>query len=231
MELWRQVDWSYQLEKKSVGVFARSFLVKLKKYRSLEDIDRALGASKHVISFPPDFPPYPAMQDLVEHVVETYGLGIQIRDGALQDLQGELRWPIPEDPKKAALAMSALKRAEPRLEPRPYVRNGSSDTLRWAVFSSLDWADIEAADVYAAHALFPPKRKVPKAPKKAPGEAPRRERLPEHEELLGWVTAHSAEFVGRLVEALDKLETSHAGSTQERDANSQIYRIERRARR
>ena len=56
MELWQQVDWTYELEKKSVGVFARSFLVKLKKYRSLKDIDQALLASKHIVSFPAGLP-------------------------------------------------------------------------------------------------------------------------------------------------------------------------------
>jgi len=39
------------------------------------------------------------------------------------------------------------------------------------------------------------------------------------------------ELTAQLIDALEKLETSHPDSTEERDATSQIYRIGRRARR
>ena len=117
------------------------------------------------------------------------------------------------------------------LEPRPFVRNGESDTLGWAVFSSGDWAELEAADLYATRALFPLKSAVPEAPARPKAEATRRQRDPEHEELLVWVSANKAELAPRLIEALEKLESSHPDSSEERDAKSQIYRIQRRARR
>jgi hypothetical protein len=59
----------------------------------------------------------------------------------------------------------------------------------------------------------------------------RRQRTPDHEALLGWVSANKDELTAQLVDALEKLETSHPDSTEERDATSQIYRISRRARR
>jgi hypothetical protein len=59
----------------------------------------------------------------------------------------------------------------------------------------------------------------------------RRQRTPENEELLAWVSANKDELTPKLVDALEKLETSHPDSAEERDAMSQIYRIERRARR
>ena len=154
-----------------------------------------------------------------------------MKDGALHDAEGLRRWDLPEDPKQGARAMAALKQAEPMLEPRPYVNNGSSDTLGWAVFSSSDWAELEAADLYATRALFPLKGKVPKAPALPKAEAVARQRTPEHAELLEWVSANKEELVPQLVDALEKLETSHPDSIEERDAMSQIYRIKRRARR
>ena len=127
--------------------------------------------------------------------------------------------------------MAALRQAEPMLEPRPFVRNGSSDTLGWAVFSTGDWAELEAADLYATRALFPLKGAVPNAPASPKADPTRRQRTPEHEELLEWVSANKDELTQRLVDALEKLENSHPDSVEERDALSQIYRIQRRARR
>jgi hypothetical protein len=49
--------------------------------------------------------------------------------------------------------------------------------------------------------------------------------------LLGWVNANKEDLASRLVDALEKLETSHPDSAEERDAMSQIYRVQRRARR
>ena len=117
------------------------------------------------------------------------------------------------------------------LEPRPFVRNGSSDILGWAVFSSSDWAELEAADLYATRALFPLKGAVPKAPELPQADAERRQRTPENAELLEWVSANRAEMAPQLLEQMEKLETSHPGSNEERDATSQIFRIGRRARR
>ena len=127
--------------------------------------------------------------------------------------------------------MAALRQAEPMLEPRPFVNNGSSDQLCWAVFSSTDWAELEAADLYATRALFPIKGQVPKAPVVATVEEVQRARTPEHEALLVWAHANKPLMIPQLVLALEALETSLPGSTQERDAASRIYRLERRARR
>ena len=55
--------------------------------------------------------------------------------------------------------------------------------------------------------------------------------LLEHEALLVWVSENKDELTQRLVDALEKLETSHPDSAEERDALSQIYRVQRRARR
>ncbi len=154
-----------------------------------------------------------------------------MKDGGLHKTAGNRSWALPTDPSQGARAMAALKAAEPMLEPRPFVENGASDTLGWAVFSSSDWAELEAADLYAVRALFPLKGAVPEAPALPIGDAARRERTPEHEELLDWISANKAEFAPQLVEALEKLETSHPDSPEERDATSQIYRIGRRARR
>jgi hypothetical protein len=171
------------------------------------------------------------MTELVDHLVETYGLEMVMKNGVLHKAGGPRSWELPKDPGQGAKAMAALKQAEPMLEPRPFVKNGSSDTLGWAVFSSSDWAELEAADLYATHALFPLKGAVPKAPALPQAEAMRRQRTPDHEALLGWVSANKDELTAQLVDALEKLETSHPDSTEERDATSQIYRISRRARR
>jgi hypothetical protein len=99
------------------------------------------------------------------------------------------------------------------------------------VFSSGDWAALEAADLYATRALFPLNGKVPEMPKLPKGAALRRQRDPDHEVLLAWVSANKDQLMPQLVDALEKLETSHPDSIEERDAMSQIYRIGRRARR
>ncbi len=231
MDLWEQVDWKYSLKKPAVTTFARTFRVKLGKSKALEGIAPPLCRSRYWIRFGPTDSVYFAMKELVEHLVETYGLEMVMKDGALHKTAGNRSWELPTDPTQGARAMAALKAAEPMLEPRPFVENGASDTLGWAVFSSSDWAELEAADLYAARALFPLKGVVPEAPALPIGDAARRERAPEHEELLDWISANKAEFVPQLVEALEKLETSHPDSPEERDATSQIYRIGRRARR
>ena len=231
MNLWQQVDWQYELKKKSRGAFGRMFRVKLKKLNTLEGIAPALHASQNAISFDAERIVSGSIYDLVNHLVETYGLGIVLTNGEIQDLSGERTWPLPDDPKQGVRTMAVLRQAEPRLEPRPFVKNGSSDVSSWMVLSSLDWAELEAADAYAVRALFPVGGKLPERPKKARGDATRRQRDPDHAELLAWVTENKDEFVPQLVEALEKLETSHPESTEERDAKSQIYRIGRRARR
>jgi hypothetical protein len=207
------------------------FRAKMGKLKVLEAIGPALSRSKHWIEFGPDTYVYPAVSALVDHLVETYGLEVIMKDGGLHNMGSERSWSLPENPEQAELAMTALKRAEPMLEARPYVTNGASDTLAWAVFSSSDWAELEAADLYAVRALFPQKGKMPERPVLPKGDAERRQRDPAHEALLAWVTENNDGFVSRLVEALDKLETSHPDSTEERDALSQLYRIERRAKR
>ena len=231
MELWQQVDWQYRPKRPGINVFARSFRVKMAKKKTLEDIGPALCHSKHWISFDPEGSIYWAVATLVDHLVETYGLEIVMKDGKLCTLDGERSWELPEDPKLAAKAMVALKQAEPSLEPRAYVRNGESDTLGWAVFSSTDWAELEAGELYMTHGLFPLKGKVPKAPEAPKAAASRRQRDPAHEELLAWVSANSEALKPQLVAALEKLETSAPDSSDERDAATQIYRIGRRARR
>ena len=154
-----------------------------------------------------------------------------MKDRGLYKTAGQRTWELPTDPKQGAQAIAALKQAEPMLEARPYVKNGSSETLGWAVFSSSDWAELEAADLYATRALFPLKGAVPTAPARPKADAMRRQRTPENEELLAWVSANKDELTPKLVDALEKLETSHPDSAEERDAMSQIYRIRRRARR
>ena len=166
----------------------------------------------------------------MDHLVETYGLEMVMKNGALYKTAGQRSWVLPKDPQQGAKAMAALREAEPMLEPRPFVKNGSSETLGWAVFSSSDWAELEAADLYATRALFPLNGVVPEAALPE-AEATRRQRTPENEELLAWVSANKAEMAPQLVEALEKLETAHPDSTEERDATSQIYRLGRRARR
>ena len=231
MKLWQQVDWKHRLDKSAVTAFARTFRVKLGKVDVLDGIAPTLCRSRYWISFDDGGSVYAAMSDLVNHLVETYGLETVLHNGALHDAEGVRSWALPEDPKQGAIAMAALKQAEPMLEPRPYVKNGSSDTLGWAVFSSSDWAELEAADLYATRALFPLKGSVPQAPASPKSEAAARQRTPEHAELLEWVSANKEELMPRLVDALEKLEASHPDSTQERDAMSQIYRVQRRARR
>jgi len=231
MELWQQVDWKYPLERSSVTTFARTFRVKLGKFDVLDGIAPALCRSRFWIAFDDNGSVYAAVHELVDHVVESYGLEVLMKDGALYSTAAQRSWELPTDPKQAARAMAALKQAEPMLEPRPYVKNGSSDTLGWAVFSSGDWAELEAADLYATRALFPLNGEVPKAPVLPKAGAIRRQRTPEHEELLAWVSANKDDLTSRLVDALEKLETSHPDSSEERDAMSQIYRISRRARR
>ena len=231
MELWQQVDWKHRLDKSSVTAFARTFRVKLGKVDVLEGIGPTLCRSRYWISFDEGGSVYAAMSDLLNPLVETYGLETVIHSGALHDASGQRKWDLPEDPAQGAKAMESLRRAEPRLEPRPYVKNGSSDTLGWAVLSSSDWAELEAADLYATRALFPLKGVVPQAPASPKTDAAARERTAEHAELLEWVSANKEELVSRLVDALEKLEASHPGSTEERDALSQIYRVQRRARR
>ena len=231
MKLWQQVEWKYRLPRPAVTAFARTFRVKLGKLATLEAIAPPLCRSQHWISFDPQTSAFWSMSSMVDHLVETYGLEVVMKDGALHNPGLELSWELPEKGNQAAKAMALLKRAEPRLEPRPYVKNGESDTLAWAVFSSLDWAELEAADLYAVRALFPLKGKVPKKPSLLKVPPPRRQRDPEHAELLAWVTANQEQVVPQLVGALDKLETAPPGSTDERDAASQIYRIGRRARR
>ena len=170
------------------------------------------------------------MYDIVTHVTQTYGLEVIMRGGALHNEGSERSWQLPENADQAHRAVRLLRDAEPMLEPRPYVGNGQTDVFSWAIFSSSDWAELEAADLYATRALFPIKGKVPAAPEKAPAHA-QRTRTPEHEALLSWVNEHQPSMVERLTAALQSLETSHVGTTEERDALSQIYRIERRARR
>ena len=231
MSLWQQVDWKHPMERSSVTTFARTFRVKLGKLDVLDGIAPTLCRSRYWIAFDQNRSVYLAMNDLVNHLVEAYGLEVVMKDGALHDAEGLRRWNLPEDPTQGAQAMAALKQAEPMLEPRPYVNNGSSDTLGWAVFSSGDWAELEAAVLYATRALFPLKGEVPEAPASPKADATRRQRTPEHEELLAWVSANKDELTARLVDALEMLETSHPDSSEERDALSQIYRISRRARR
>jgi hypothetical protein len=231
MKLWQQVDWKHRLDKSAVTAFARTFRVKLGKVDVLDGIAPTLCRSRYWIAFDDNGSVYAAMNDLVNHLVETYGLEVVMNKGALHDAAGLRSWDLPEDPTQGALAMEALRRAEPRLEPRPYVKNGSSDTLGWAVLSSSDWAELEAADLYATRALFPLKGSVPQAPASPKSEAAARPRTPEHAELLEWVSANKEELMSKLVGALEKLEASHPDSTEERDALSQIYRVQRRARR
>ena len=231
MELWEQVYWKHRLEKSAVTTFARTFRVKLKKLKLLEDIASPLCRSQYWISFDPKSSVYGAVHNLVDHLVETYGLEVVMKDGALHNMGSERSWELPENGEQGARAMAALKRAEPMLEPRPYVYNGSSDTLSWAVFSSGDWAELEAADLYAIRALFPLNRRVPEMPALPEDTAERRQRDPAHDELLEWVSANNEGLKPQLVEALEMLETSRPDSTEERDAMSQIYRIGRRARR
>ena len=231
MKLWQLVDWKHRLDKSAVTAFARTFRVKLGKVDVLDGIAPTLCRSRYWIAFDDNGSVYAAMNDLVNHLVETYGLEVVMNKGALHDAAGQRTWALPEDPKQGAQAMAALKQAEPMLEPRPYVGNGSTDNLGWAVFSSSDWAELEAADLYATRALFPLKGMVPEAPASSKAEAVARPRSAEHAELLEWVSANKEELMPRLVDALEKLETSHPDSTEERDAMSQIYRIKRRARR
>ena len=231
MELWQQVDWKYPLEKSSLNAFSRTFRVKLSKLDVLDGIAPVLCRSRFWISFDHSGSVYSAVNELVDHLVESYGLEVVMKDRALHNIASQRTWELPTDPKQGGRAMAALKQAEPMLEPRPFVKNGSSDTLGWAVFSSSDWAVLEAADLYATRALFPLKGAVPKGPARPRADATRRQRDPEHEELLVWVSANKDELTPQLVDALEKLETSHPDSTEERDAMSQIYRIERRARR
>ena len=231
MNLWQQVDWNHRLERSSVTAFARTFRVKLGKLDVLDGIAPTLCRSRNWIAFDQNGSVYSAMNELVDHLVETYGLEMVMKNGVLHKTSGQRTWDLPKDPKQGAHAMAALRQAEPMLEPRPFVKNGSSDTLGWAVFSSSDWAELEAADLYATRALFPLKGKVPKAPTLPKAETIIRQRTPEHEELLEWVIANKDELVPQLVDALEKLENSHPDSTEERDAMSQIYRIGRRARR
>jgi hypothetical protein len=231
MELWQQVDWKYPLAKPSLNAFSRIFRVKLSKLNKLDEVAAALCRSRFWISFDHNGSAYSAVNDLVEHLIEEYGLEVVMKDRALYKTAGQRTWELPTDPKQGDRAMVALKQAEPMLEPRSFVTNGSTDTLGWAVFSSSDWAELEAADLYAVRALFPLKGSVPQAPARPKGDAGRRPRTPEHEELLGWVNANKEDLASRLVDALEKLETSHIDSAEERDAMSQIYRVQRRARR
>jgi hypothetical protein len=231
MELWKQVDWKHRPERKTVTTFARMFRVKLRKAQTLEDIAPLLSRSRYWIEFDPERYIFASINNLLQHLVETYGLEVVLKEDSLHNIGSELSWPLPSDVAQAAAAMAALKQAEPRLEPRPFVRNGSSDIQSWAVFSSSDWAELEAAGLYTVRALFPMNGKVPDMPPRPRAEAPRRQRDPSHEALLTWVSANNEQMVSRLVEALDKLETSHPDSQEERDAINQIYRIERRARR
>ena len=231
MELWQQVDWKYPLEKSSLNAFSRTFRVKLSKLETLDEVAATLCRSRFWISFDPDGSVYWAVNKLVEHLIEEYGLEVVMKDRALYKTAGQRTWELPTDPKQGGRAMAALKQAEPMLEPRSFVANGSTDTLAWAVFSSSDWAELEAADLYAVRALFPLKGSVPTAPARPKAAAGRRPRTPEHEELLAWVSANKDELKARLVDALEKLETAHPDSPEERDAMSQIYRVQRRARR
>ena len=219
------------MQRSAVTTFARTFRVKLGKLDVLDEIAPALCRSRYWIAFDQHGSVYSAVNDMVDHLVETYGLEVVMKDGALHNAATQRSWALPEDPKQGAQAMAALKQAEPMLEPRPYVKNGSSDTLGWAVFSSGDWAELEAGDLYVTRALFPLKGKVPNAPAGPKAEALRRQRTPENEALLAWVRANKDALMPQLVDALEKLETSHPDSTEERDAMSQIYRIGRRARR
>lgn len=231
MELWQQVDWKYPLAKPSLNAFSRTFRVKVSKLEELGDVASALCRSRFWISFDQNGSAYSAVHTLVEHLIEEYGLEVVMKDRGLYKTAGQRTWELPTDPKQGGRAMAALKQAEPMLEPRPFVKNGSSDTLGWAVLSSGDWADLEAVDLYASRALFPLKGAVPTAPEPPKGDAARRQRTAEHEELLVWVSANKAELASKLADALEKLETSHPDSPEERDALSQIYRVQRRARR
>jgi hypothetical protein len=173
MELWQQVEWKYRPERSSVATFARTFRVKLSKLDVLDVIAAPLCRSRYWITFDQTSSVYAAFNTLVDHLVETYGLDIFIMNGALHKTGSERSWELPDKAEQAARAMTALKQAEPMLEPRPYVYNGSSDTFGWAVFSSGDWAELEAADLYAVRALFPLKGKVPEMPILPKGEATR----------------------------------------------------------
>jgi len=230
MKLSEQVDWTYTLERKAAAVYARTFRAKLGKFKTLKDIGPALARSKHWVSFHPDQTVHNAVHDIVVHLTETYGLEVIMRGGALHNEGSERSWQLPESASQAERVVRLLRNAEPMLEPRPYVMNDSTDVASWAIFSSSDWAELEAADLYASRALFPLKGKIPVAPEKPLGIA-QRHREPEHESLLTWVQENQASMVASLTEALQKLESSHVGTTEERDALSQIYRIERRARR
>lgn len=230
MTLSEQVDWTYRLERKAVTAFARTFRAKLGKFNTLKDIGPALARSKHWVSFHPNETVHVAIHSIVAHLTETYGLEVIMSGGALHNEGSERSWQLPESTTQADRAMRLLRNAEPMLEPRPYVTNGETDSLSWAIFSSSDWAELEAADLYATRALFPLKGKIPVAPEKPLGVA-QRQREAAHVELLSWVQEHQAAMVAPLTEALCKLESSHVGTTEERDALSQIYRIERRARR
>ena len=172
MELWQQVDWQYPLEKSSLNAFSRTFRVKLSKLGVLGEVAPVLCRSRFWISFDPNGSVYSAVNKLVEHLIGEYGLEVVMKDRGLYKTAGQRTWELPTDPKQGARAIAALKQAEPMLEARPYVKNGSSETLGWAVFSSSDWAELEAADLYATRALFPLKGAVPQRP---PGPKPMRD--------------------------------------------------------
>ena len=82
MDLWQQVDWNYRLERPSVSAFARTFRVKLGKANLLEGIAPALSRSRYWISFEQNSSVYLAMKELVEHLVETYGLEVVMMNGS-----------------------------------------------------------------------------------------------------------------------------------------------------
>ncbi len=231
MELWNQVDWTHRLERPAINGFSKPLGARLGKVDALEGFSSRLSRSPHWIAFTPTTSVYSAVLTLVEHLVETYGLEVFMQKGALYKTAADRSWALPEDPAQAAMAMRALQNAEPSLEPRAFVKNGASDTLAWLVLSSTDWADLDAADIYASRALFPLRGKVPPPPVSTKAEAVQRERTAEHAELLAWVSANKALMMPRLVEALEKFESSAPGAKEERDATSQIYRLERRARR
>ena len=74
MELWQQVDWKYPLEKSSANAFSRTFRVKLSKVDVLDGIGSTLCRSRFWISFDPNGSVYSAVNKLVEHLIEEYGL-------------------------------------------------------------------------------------------------------------------------------------------------------------
>jgi DNA-directed RNA polymerase subunit beta' len=100
MKLWQQVDWKYPLEKSSVNTFARTFRVKLGKLDVLDGIAPTLCRSRFWIAFDDNGSVYSAVNQLVGHLVESYGLEVVMNRNAeitILDDQGidRERFPVP----------------------------------------------------------------------------------------------------------------------------------------